>query len=84
MKSGNQDEYQQQILKAANWEQLAGRIVEANLYQSLKVPKTVFEKSMQVYMMEPEKRSIFEEEMQALNEKFRVRKQQELTREQCL
>jgi hypothetical protein len=50
-------------LKAANWEQLAGRIVEANLYQALKVPKTVFEKSMQVYMMEPEKRSIFEEEM---------------------
>lgn len=34
--------------------------------------------------MEPEKRTIFEEEMQALNDKFRVRKQVELTKEQCL
>ena len=35
-------------------------------------------------MMEPDKRTVFEEEMQALNEKFRIRKQQELNREQCL
>lgn len=35
-------------------------------------------------MMEPEKRTVFEEEMMALNEKFRIRKQQELTKEQCL
>jgi hypothetical protein len=29
----------------------------------LKVPKPVFEKSMQVYMMEPEKRTVYEEEI---------------------
>jgi len=50
--------------------------VEANLYQELKVPKPVFEKSMQLYMMEPDKRTVFEEEMTKLNEQFRIRKQQ--------
>lgn len=39
---------------------------------------------MQVYMMEPDKRTVYEEEMQALHDKFRVRKQQELTKEQVL
>lgn len=48
------------------------------------MPKTVFEKSMQTYMMEPEKRTIFEEEMQKLREEFRTHTLQELTREQCL
>jgi len=38
------------------------------------VPKSVFEKSMQTYMMEPEKRTIFEEEMQKLRDKYRDRK----------
>jgi hypothetical protein len=70
-------------LKAANWEQLASRLIEANLYQELKVPKPVFEKSMQIYMMEPERRTVYEEEMVALSEKFRIRKQQELTKEEC-
>lgn len=48
------------------------------------MPKSVFEKSMQTYMMEPEKRTIFEEEMQKLRDKYRDRKVQELTREQVL
>jgi len=51
------------ILETANWEQLTTQIIQANLYQHLKVPKKVFETSMQTYMMDPEKRSIYEEEI---------------------
>jgi len=54
------------------------------LYQALKVPKQVFEKSAQVYLMEPAKRTIYEEEIQALRDSLRSRTPQELTREQCL
>lgn len=84
LKENNLEEYQQQILKAANWENLSSSLIQANLYQALKVPKSVFEKSMQTYMMEPEKRTIFEEEMQKLRDKYRDRKVEELTREQVL
>jgi hypothetical protein len=71
-------------MKATNFEQLSSRMIEANLYQYLKVPKAVFEKSMHVYMMEPAKRTIIEEEIQAIKEKHRKRERRELTREQCL
>ena len=54
------------------------------MYQSLKVPKQVFEKSAQVYLMEPKKRTIYEEEIQALREELRDKKPRELTREECL
>jgi len=39
---------------------------------------------MHTYMMEPSKRTIFEEEMANLREAFRTRQREELTREQCL
>lgn len=50
-------------MKTANWEQLTNTLIQANLYQFLKVPKQVFEKSAQVYLMEPAKRTIYEEEI---------------------
>lgn len=82
--AGNEELYQKLILKTANWEQLTSQLVQANLYQQLKVPKPVFEKSMQVYMMEPEKRTVYEEEIQKLRDSLRTRKPQQLTREQCI
>ena len=39
---------------------------------------------MQVYMMDPEKRGIYEEEIEKLRSQLRDRKPLELTREQCL
>lgn len=84
LKANNTEAYQTEILKAANFEQLTSRLIEANLYQSLKVPKQVFEKSMSVYMMEPAKRTIIEEEIQVLRDSFRLRTKVELTREQTL
>jgi len=63
IKEGNEDEFQKLVLKTANWEQLTHTLIQANLYQALKVPKQVFEKSAQVYLMEPSKRTIYEEEI---------------------
>ena len=51
------------MLATANWEQLTNTLIQANLYQHLKVPKPVFEKSMQMYMMDPDKRAIYEDEI---------------------
>ena len=72
------------MLATANWEQLTNTLIQANLYQALKVPKQVFEKSAQVYLMEPAKRTIYEEEIQALRDGMRGRTPQELTRDQCM
>jgi len=71
-------------MKTANWEQLTATLIQANLYQTLKVPKPVFEKSMQCYLMDPAKRTVYEDEMQKLKDEMRVRKLQELTREQVI
>lgn len=54
------------------------------MYQFLKVPKQVFEKSAQVYLMEPAKRTIYEEEIQALRDELRGRSPVELTRDQVI
>jgi len=48
------------------------------------VPKQVFEKSSQVYLMEPSKRTVYEEELQALRDSLRLKEPQQLTREQTL
>jgi len=82
--AGSEDEFQKLVLQTANWEQLTNTLIQANLYQSLKVPKQVFEKSAQVYLMEPAKRTIYEEEIQALRDSLRARAVQELTRDQVI
>jgi len=84
VKEKDLEKCQKLILETANWEQLATQIIQANLYQHLKVPKPVFEKSMQIYMMDPDKRAIYEDEIQKLRETLRDRKPVELTREQCI
>jgi len=48
------------------------------------VPKQVFEKSAQVYLMEPSKRTIYEEEIQALKDSLRTREPKELSREDVI
>ena len=78
---GNEEEFQKLVLATANWEQLTNTLIQANLYQALKVPKAVFEKSTQVYLMEPAKRTVYEEEIQALRDELRNRTPVELTRE---
>jgi len=63
IKDKDEEAFQKLVLETANWEQLTNTLIQANLYQALKVPKQVFEKSAQVYLMEPSKRTIYEEEI---------------------
>ena len=72
------------MLKTANWEQLTQTMVQAALYQALKVPKQVFEKSAQTYLMDPSKRTTYEENIQEVRDSMRDRQPVELTREQVL
>lgn len=48
------------------------------------MPKQVFEKSAGTYLMDPPKRTIYEEEIQALRDSLRDRTPRELTREEVL
>lgn len=84
IKNNDEEAFQKLILATANWEQLTNTLIQANLYQSLKVPKPVFEKSMQTYLMDPQKRAIYEEELSNLRNELRDRKPRELTREECI
>ena len=84
IKANNEEEFQKLVLSTANWEQLTNTLIQANLYQALKVPKQVFEKSAQVYLMDPDKRTIYEEEIQALRDSLRDRPAADLTRAQIL
>lgn len=84
IKNGDEDKFNDLILRTANWETLSHQIVQAHLYQTLKVPKTVFEKSVQLYLMEPSKRATYEEELQLIRDKLRTREPRELTRDEVL
>lgn len=84
LKNKDEEGYQKLILKCANWEQLTATLIQANLYQALKVPKQVFEKSMNTYLMDPTKRTTYEDEMQKQKDGLNTRESIELTREQVL
>lgn len=84
IKNNDEEAFQKLILATANWEQLTNTLIQANLYQALKVPKPVFEKSMQTYLMDPAKRSVYEEELSKLRDELRDRAPKELTREEVL
>jgi len=60
---------------------MTATLIQANLYQALKVPKPVFEKSMSTYLMEPTKRTQYEDEMQKIRDEVITRESKDLTRE---
>lgn len=68
IKAGDEELFQKLVLKTANWEQLTQTMVQAALYQALKVPKQVFEKSAQTYLMDPNKRTTYEENIQEVRD----------------
>lgn len=84
LKEKDEEGYTKILRQSTVFEQQTTNIVDAGLYQTLKVPKEVFDKSMYTYMMEPSKRTIIEEEIQAVRDRLRTRKLTELTREQCI
>lgn len=63
---------------------MTATLLQANFYQALKVPKPVFEKSMNTYLMDPTKRTQYEDEMQKLKEEIITHESKELTRDEVL
>lgn len=84
LKDNDEQKFQELILEVSNWEQLTHSLIQSNLYQFLKVPKDVFEKTLKTYLMDPQKRTVYEEEMQNLRDEVRSRPPRELTRDEAL
>lgn len=80
----NKEEYSLALIKRVAMQTIAERSFDGILYQELKVQEKIYAKSLQSYMMDPEKRKTFEEETEKIREKVRNYKAKEMTREQVL
>lgn len=65
-------------------EVVCSRIYDTTLYQSLKVPQDVYVKSLQSYMMDHDKRKLYEEETEAIRQAYVTKKPKDLTKAQVL
>jgi hypothetical protein len=60
------------------------RVYDGLIYQELKVPEKVYQKSMSVYLMDPEKRKIYEDQTEKIREKYAQHKPKDMTVEQII
>lgn len=77
----NKEEYYLELIKKVALQTITERIYDATLYQKLQVPEKVYVKSVQVYLMDPEKRKQYEEETEKTREKYRSHTLQDMTKE---
>lgn len=84
IKNNDDQKFNQMILETSNWEQMTHSLIQAQLYQAVKVKKTTFEKSMRTYLLDPQKRSVYEEEIAAVREANRTDLPRELTRDEVI
>ena len=80
----NKEEYQLALIKRVAMQTISERAYDSTLYQELKVNEKIYHRSLQCYMMDPEKRKTFEEETEKIRERVRNYKAREMTREQVL
>jgi hypothetical protein len=59
-------------------------VYDGLIYQELKVPEKVYQKSMSVYLMDPEKRKIYEDQTEKIREKYAQHKPKDMTVEQII
>lgn len=74
-------EYSDLVIEMINWETAVRQTISEKLYTSLKVTKEQCAKSYKVYLMDFEKRTTYEEEMDSVKD---AREPVELTRDQVL
>lgn len=72
------------LIKRVAMQTMSERSFDAAMYQDLKVDEKIYLKSLQVYMMDPEKRKLIEESSEQLREKYRLSDPKEMTREKVL
>lgn len=80
----NKEAYNLALIKKVAMQTIAERSFDATLYQELKVPEKVYAKSLQMYMMDPEKRKTFEEETEKIREQNRKYVAKEMDKAQVL
>lgn len=74
----NKEAYFLLLIKKVCMEVLTGRIFDATLYKSLQVPEKVYAKSLQKYLMDHEKRKLYEEDTEKIRTKYVTKKPKEL------
>ena len=84
MAKGDIQEYQQIVLKAGNWEQMASRLVQACLYENLKISQEVFQLTNRAYMSQPEKRQRIQEVLTEAKDKFITPDKRKLSKDDFL
>jgi hypothetical protein len=78
------EEYYLKLIKKVAMQTITERVYDGLIYQELKVPEKVYQKSMQVYLMDPEKRKIYEDSTEKIREKYCSRAAIPMTLEQVI
>ena len=80
----NKEAYYLALIRKVAMQTITERIYDATLYQQLKVPEKVYVKSLAVYMMDPEKRKTYEDEVEKLRVSLQPGTPKLMTREEAL
>lgn len=80
----NKEDYYLALIRKVAVQTITERVYDATLYQQLKVPEKVYVKSLTTYMMDPEKRKQYEEEVEKIRVGCVTSTPKLLTREQVL
>ena len=84
LKEDKKVEYNECVQKTQKFEQTTSSIVDASLYQALKVPREVYEKTMKMYMGDQAKAGVIQQEIMEIKKKLDNREKRELTRDECV
>lgn len=76
--------YNLALIKRVAMQTISERSFDAAMYQDLKVDEKIYHKSLQMYMMDPEKRKLIEESTETLREKFRISEPKDMTKDKVL
>ena len=71
--------YYLKLIKKVSMQTITERVYDGLIYQELKVPEKVYQKSMSVYLMDPEKRKIYEDQSEKIREKYVKHKPKDMT-----
>lgn len=80
----NKEPYYLALIKKVAIQTITERIYDGTIYQALQVPEKVYNRSIQVYLMDPEKRKVYEDETEKIREKFGSKTSKSMTKEQVL
>jgi len=78
----NKESYYLMLMRKVAMQTITEQAYDGAIYQHLKVPEKVYVKSMQTYLMQPDKRKQYEEETEKARTKHIEKKPREMTREQ--